>query len=344
MSEASDHWLNALDSSVRLLHDLSQRMSALVSGPQNTTTSIQINQLQSQIASVKREAQSHRIKALRSIEPGDASSLTRAIGIPSAYPVFIELGIGSFASLLSCTRRQFEGIARNAKYGWGAINDHPPLIGHGVVDQIDIVLKSLNLNWRDPNDKNVKVRLPEPVLSKRFDRSFDPKTRFIPGVKPSPFHGYCHPRLVYGMSGQFDEIVVELARRGVYTWEDLTNRSASSLVNSGFPACQIPVVQREMHRRGLDLAKTVDPAQVTLDHIEVDKIKPHITVETVMGQEGHVEAKDKDGKVVGVMNEKDEYNDRLGFEGDVEHFSDGSVAGGVAEDFREISDEEDQEP
>lgn len=206
-----------------------------------------------------------RVSALRSLKPGDAANLTRAIGVVHAYPVFLELGIGSLPALVTCTKRQFMRIARPPAMGWG--QDNPPITDPDIVASVEKVLTSLNLHWREPKGKEL-AKLPEPVLSPQFHPNFTHKERFT----EESFAGYAHPAVVRGIPNKFDSIVKELGKRGVYSWEDLAHRTAADLRRAGVPSVQIPVIQYEMRRRGVYFAKEEKPAIVYQDMFEVDKL------------------------------------------------------------------------
>lgn len=227
---------------------------------------------QPKIMEMRETVKKLRILALRSIKPGDAWSLTRAIGVGHAYDVFLELGIGSLPALVCCTERQFMRIARPPAMGWG--RENPPQTDPSVVIEVKQVLMSLGLKFLDPKEHNdrqlaakFKVKYPEPVLSQTFKPDFDVKKRFASDA----FKGYANPSIVCGIPNKFKSIVDELMARGIYCWEDLTQHTTQDLTRAGFPGVQVPVVQYEMRRRGLFFLREEKPAIVYQDMFDVDK-------------------------------------------------------------------------
>jgi hypothetical protein len=228
---------------------------------------------QPKVAELRETVKKLRILALRSIRPGDAWSLTRAIGVGHAYDVFLELGIGSLPALVCCTERQFMRIARPPAMGWG--RENPPQTDPSVVIEVKQVLLSLSLKFHDPASADskalvakFKVKYPEPVLSQAFKPDFDSKKRFT----GDSFNGYGNPSIVNGIANKFDSIVKGLYLRGIYCWDDLTKHTTQDLVRAGFPGVQIPVVQYEMRRRGLFFLKEEKPSIVYQDMFDVDKM------------------------------------------------------------------------
>ena len=206
----AEQHLVALDREIKSLVDF-QKQIGVMPPVEQQKASIKVREHQEQIKRL-------RIAALGSIKPGDVHGLIRAIGVPHAYPIFMELGIGSMHALVSCTRKQFQRIARPGELGWtGGANDVPPQTDEGLVIDVSGVLASLGLQWRQPAQgqkpaEKPRVKLPEPVLSKDFNPALDTNTRFANDA----FDGYGKPLYVRGVLGKLKSIVQELAVRGIY--------------------------------------------------------------------------------------------------------------------------------
>lgn len=263
----AEQWLSALDREIQKLVQFQKQIALLPPVEQQKAMST-LREHQEQIKKI-------RISALGVIKPGDVHSLTRVIGVPHAYPVFMELGVGSLQALVSCTRKQFQKLARPPEFGWtGGANDMPPQADEQLVIEVSGVLASLGLRWREPASpdgkrpaEKPKIRLPEPVLSKEFNPSFDPTPRFAPDA----FDGYGKPAFVRGVPGKWKSIVEELALHGAYSWDDLTRKTAGDLIRSGVHRIQVQIIQYEMRRRGLLMLREEKPSLVYQDLFDLDK-------------------------------------------------------------------------
>ncbi len=291
-----------------------------------------------------------RVAALAALQQGDVHGLVRILGINHAYDACIILGVGSLQALVSCTRNQFKMIGRPDNLGWGAADAIPPTIDDSVVNAVGGFLRSIGRRWREPHEKPF-VKLPEPVLSRAFDASFNPKMRF----KPEDFLSYAHPTLVHGIRDQCGSIINELGARGIYCWEDLTRRSAADLRRTGLHGSHDPtkaegqfaLVQREMRRRAVRFLKETPPVDVAMEAMDVDRInRDEIDEKEVMSFEDRIKVRDKVGSVVGTIDVKNEFADRLGAEeqeGDVHagYADQGNNPLGVAEEVIDNPIEED---
>lgn len=287
-----------------------------------------------------------RVAALQSLQQGDVYGFIRAIGVNHAFDACMTLGVGSMQALTSCTRNQFALWARPQNLGWGAADAVPTRIDPNVIAQVEQVLRSLGLRWREPHEKP-RVRLPEPVLSRAFSVNFDPKKRFV----IDDFSSYAHPAIVHGIKGQSLSIVDELAARGVYSFEDLSMRSIADLKRVGLPQQHVPLIQWEMRRRGLQFQKEQPMAAVEMEAIDVDKLNPEtIDEKEVLSFEDKIKVRDKVGNVVSVIKSDNEFDDRVGAEDDVHagYGDQGVSVMGVNEAYQEedegviVQDDDDQ--
>jgi hypothetical protein len=286
----AEQYLAALDREIQNLVDF-QKQIAVMPPVEQQKAAIKVREHQEQIKKL-------RIATLGAIKPGDVHSLTRAIGVPHAYTVFMELGIGSMQALVSCTRKQFQKVARPPQLGWtGGANDVPPQTDEGLVIDVSGVLASLGLRWREPASadgkrpaEKMKAALPEPVLSKEFNSSFDPTIRF----SDDAFDGYGKPAYVRGIPGKMKSIVQELAVRGLYSWDDLaphigkdgraSGRTPGDLLRSGVNKIQVQIIQYEMRRRGLFMHKEEKPSLVYQDLFDQDNFAAREFVNKETGQ------------------------------------------------------------
>jgi hypothetical protein len=332
--------LQTLEAAAKELHTLQDQFSRAL-GPAQAA-------MRPQLTEVSRRVCNLRAEALKTLQPGDLNGFIRAIGVVHAYETCKTLGIGSFQALLACTQNQFALWARPHNLGWGAADAVPLRIDPDIVMRVEAVIRSLGCRWREPHEK-ARVRLPEPVLSRAFDPSFDPKARF----KPEDFSGYAHPSLVNGIPGVCGKITDELNRRGIYSWEDLTLRSLSDLQRLGFhgsadlerPEGQFALVQREMRRRGLRFLREQPPAAVAMDAIDTDRINPEsIIVKELLSFEDKIKVRDAVGNVVSVIQSDNEMKDRVGAEDATQvhagYGDQGAGAHGVVEIFAEEEEQE----
>lgn len=288
-----------------------------------------------------------RVAAFQSLQQGDVYSFIRALGVNHAFDACVTLGVGSLQALTSCTRNQFALWARPQNLGWGAADAVPTRIDADVVAQVEQVLRSLGLRWREAHEKP-RVRLPEPVLARAFNVNFDPKKRF----SLDDFMSYAHPTLVNGVKDQFGKITDELAARGIYSFEDLSTRSVADLKRAGFHPQQIPLLQWEMRRRGMQFRQEQPMTPVAMDAIDVDKLDPQqIDEKEVLSFEDRIKVRDRVGNVVSVIKSVNEFDDRVGAEDDVHagYGDQGVSAMGVNEHYQEEDEgvlvkEEDDQP
>jgi hypothetical protein len=297
--------------------------------------------LQGQMNALREKIAALRVVAFRSIRQGDLKTFVRALGVPHAYDACLILGIGSLQALVSCTRNQFKLLARPEALGWGAADAIPPQLDMTVVDQVEQVLRSLGQRWRAPNEKP-RVKLPEPVVSRDFDHTFRASERFEQSGRE--FASYAHPLLVYGVANKTRSLIEELAARGVYCWDDLTLKTEQDLIRLGMDRRQVKTVQYEMRRRGLTFAMDQMPASVVMDFIDADRFGDCKPV-TEISQEDVIRVRDKDRKLVSVIEADDEYRDRVNSGADDEQLiapREGEY--GVVNDFAEYGEDEGETP
>lgn len=301
--------------------------------------------VQTKIEDLGKRVKKLRVGAFHSIKTPDAANLTRAIGVVHAYPVFLTLGIGSVPALISCTRSQFALIARPASLGWGGAAV-PDKIDDDIVKQVEAVLTSVGLRWRENNEK-AKVRLPEAVLAQQFPPSEEQDPEKNPRRRrfsEQDFVGYGHPSVIAGISGRTPSLPKALSMIGLYCWEDLTFRTSAEL-KALLTEQQFSIMWWEMRRRGFLFQREEKPAVVFMDAIDADKINPdELKEEMVVSHEDRVRVRDKDGKVLGVIESKNQYTDRVGAEDDLQ--SEGGAEGplGITENYEEREVEEEAVP
>lgn len=308
--------------------------------------------VQTKIEDLGKRIKKLRVGAFHSIKQPDAANLTRAIGVMHAYPVFVTLGIGSVPALISCTRNQFALIARPASLGWGGAAV-PERIDEDIVKQVETVLQSVGLRWRENNEK-AKVRLPEAVLGHQFPPSDEPDPAKNPRKRrfsDQDFMGYGHPSVIAGISGRTPSLTKALSTIGLYCWDDLTYRTAAEMKGL-LTEQQFSIVWWEMRRRGFLFQREEKPAVVFMDAIDADKINPdELKEEMVVSHEDRMRVRDKDGKLVGVIESKNQYTDRVGAEDDLQNEGGGEGPLGITENYEEreveeeaVAPEPDEEP
>lgn len=339
------------DAQTKLSH-LSSAQGVTVEALETAKTNVENlkrhDEVQTGLDELRKRVKKLRVGALQSIRQADVGALTRAIGVMAAYPIFLKLGVGTLPALISCTRNQFALWARPATLGWGG-TAVPERIDEEIVKQVESVLASIGLRWREGSEKP-KVRLPEGVLGGQFPPSSerDPADSPEQDQKKNPkrrrfadadFLDYAHPSIALGVSGRTPPLKKALEALGIYCWEDLELRTAADL-KSRLDERQFSTVQWEVRRRGMLFQREEKPAIVFMDAIDADRINPDsIREETVVSQEDRVKVRDKDGKLVGIIDSKDEYQDRVGAEDDLQaSSSEGPL--GIVEGYEEHAVEE----
>lgn len=297
--------------------------------------------LQGQVDALREKVASLRLTAFRAIKQGDLKNFMRILGVNHAYDACRILGVGSLQALVSCTRNQFKLLARPESLGWGAADAIPPQIDISVVNEVESVLRSLGLRWREGNEKP-RVKLPEPVLSAEFDHTFRMKERFDPSCRE--FGEYAHPTIAYGVANKTRNIVAELSAHGIYSWEDLTNKTEQSLLSAGLDRRLVKTVQYEMRRRGLTFLKEQKPQAVVMDLIDADKFGDKVKQVTDVSQEDVIKVRNKQRELVAVIEADDELRDRIGADMDEKLIAPREDMFGVVDNYEEYTEDNNEDP
>jgi len=180
------------------------------------------------------------------------------------------------------------------------------------------------------------------VLSATFDRGFNVKHRFDPMCRD--FSDYAHPAVVQASPGR-PSILNALAQRGIYCWDDLTQRTEQDLVRSGLDKAQAKTVQYEMRRRGLLFMKEDAPQEVSLESIETDKYHAkNIRAVVDVSQEDEIKVRDKNNVVVATLEVDNEFRDRVKSDIDDERLlTPREDMFGVVDTYEENADDDEEE-
>ena len=296
-----------------------QREVARLEREQSLLPQVPAQAMRPQVEVAKKEMLRRQLEAFKTVEPGDLDGFIRALGVHVAYRPCRILGISSLRALVTCMRSQFRLLARPVWLGWagGDSPDMIPAVQEDIdtVARVEAVLRSHGLRFREKNEKK-HAMLPEPVLARVTDK----KARF----SDVDFADYAPPAVVNGQilikqAGQRPiSIVQELARRAIYTWEDLEGRTASSIKDTGLHEWQFRTVAYECERRGILFQREVKPTAVEIETVDVDRMDPTKTREvTNLSVEDRISVRDKDRKLVGIINEESEFRDRIGTQEDL---------------------------
>lgn len=297
----------------------SQKEVSRLEREQSQLPQVPAQAMRPQIEAAKKAMLQRQLAAFKSVEVGDLDGFIRALGVHVAYRPCRVLGVSSLRALVTCMRAQFRLLSRPIWLGWlgGDSPDMIPAVQEDIdtVARVEAVLRAHGLRFREKNEKK-HAMLPEPVLARVTIKG----ARFT----DADFSDYAHPAVVNGQilvkqAGQRPiSLVQELARRAIYTWEDLESRTATSLKESGLHEYQFRTVAYECERRGIVFQREVKPTAVEIETVDVDRMDPTKTREvTNISVEDKINVRDKDRKLVGIINEESEFRDRIGTQEDL---------------------------